>query len=201
MIRTMNGPSELWRMRRQFASQLAACSFMTYALCLSSRHPSRFQICRSTGQIAMTELLPGISSNLPVCATSDVVPFRLTLNMQTFLGPIFTEGILTSGILAIARSLTEPEVQRIFVIDILKKLIPLQYALEQQLCLFGRDEVISWMTMQRRPWTVGDAAFRQGVAANIDNVVKRTEVMACKTERENVSAQSSCLLRHDQPSF
>jgi hypothetical protein len=30
--------------------------------------------------------------------------------MQTFLGPIFTEGILTSGILAIGRCLTEPEV-------------------------------------------------------------------------------------------
>lgn len=58
----------------------------------------------------MTELLPGISSNLPVFATSDVVPFRLTPNMQTFLGPIFTEGILTAGIMAISRSLTEPEV-------------------------------------------------------------------------------------------
>lgn len=43
------------------------------------------------------------------------------------------------------------------------------------------------MTMQRRPWTVGDAAFRQGVAANIDGIVKRAEIMACKTERENVS--------------
>ncbi|KAF9453072.1 FAT-domain-containing protein [Macrolepiota fuliginosa MF-IS2] len=168
MIRTMDGPSELWRMRRQFASQLSASCFMTFVFCLSSRHPSRFQICRSTGQVAMTELLPGISSGLPVFATSDVVPFRLTSNMQTFLGPIFTEGILTSGIMAIARSLTEPE-----------------YTLEQQLCLFGRDEVISWMTMQRRPWMVGDAAFRQGVAANIDGVVKRAEVMACKTEREN----------------
>lgn len=182
----MDGPSELWRMRRQFGSQLAASCFMTFVLCLSSRNPSRFQICRSTGQIAMTELLPGISSGLPVFATSDVVPFRLTPNMQTFLGPIFTESILTSGIMAIGRSLTEPEVSA-SPFDVSNELNVLQYALEQQLCLFGRDEVISWMTMQRRPWMVGDAAFRQGVAANIDGVVKRAEVMACKTERENVS--------------
>ncbi|XP_006460304.1 hypothetical protein AGABI2DRAFT_184795 [Agaricus bisporus var. bisporus H97] len=168
MLRTMDGPSELWRMRRQFGSQLAAACFMTFVLCLSSRHPSRFQICRSTGQIAMTELIPSLSSQMPIFATSDVVPFRLTPNMQNFLGPICTEGILTSGILAIARSLTEPE-----------------YALEQQLCLFGRDEVISWMSMQRRPWAVGDAVFRQGVAANVDVVVKRAEILACKTEREN----------------
>jgi hypothetical protein len=31
-------------------------------------------------------------------------------NMQHFLGPIFTEGLLTSGIMAIGRCLTEPEV-------------------------------------------------------------------------------------------
>lgn len=55
---------------------------------------------------------PGVSNQVPVFATSDVVPFRFTPNMQNFLGPIFTEGILTSGILAIARCLTEPEVIR-----------------------------------------------------------------------------------------
>jgi len=55
----MEGPDELWRMRKQFALQVASSSFMTYLFCLSSRHPSRFQISRSTGLIAMTELLPG----------------------------------------------------------------------------------------------------------------------------------------------
>lgn len=59
MIRTMDGPSELWRMRKQFATQVASSSFMTYVLCLSSRHPGRFHISRATGLIAMTELLPG----------------------------------------------------------------------------------------------------------------------------------------------
>ncbi|TFK43492.1 hypothetical protein BDQ12DRAFT_731508 [Crucibulum laeve] len=169
MIRTMEGPSELWRMRKQFALQLASSSFMTYVLCLSSRHPSRFQISRSTGLIAMTELLPGVSNQVPVFATSDVVPFRFTPNMQNFLGPIFTEGILTSGIMAIGRSLTEPE-----------------YELDQHLCLFARDEVSSWMSARGRPWAI-DQIFRQGVAANIEGVVKRAETMACKAERESAT--------------
>ncbi|KAG6917890.1 hypothetical protein DXG01_000499 [Tephrocybe rancida] len=56
----------------------------------------------------MSELLP-VSTQAPVFATNDVVPFRCTPNMQHFVGPIFMEGILTSGILAIDRSLTEPE--------------------------------------------------------------------------------------------
>lgn len=55
----MDGPMELWRMRKQFALQVASCSFMTYVLCLSSRQPPRFHVSRATGQIAMTELLPG----------------------------------------------------------------------------------------------------------------------------------------------
>ena len=59
MIRTMDGPSELWRMRKQFALQLASASFMTYVLCLTSRIPSRFHLSRTTGQMAMSELLPG----------------------------------------------------------------------------------------------------------------------------------------------
>ncbi len=87
-------------------------------------------LSRTTGQIAMTELLPGasesrqlrvesvpkkgcepgVSNQAPVFATSDVVPFRFTPNMQTFIKPIFTDGVLASGIMAIARSLTEPEV-------------------------------------------------------------------------------------------
>ncbi len=55
----MDGPSELWRMRKQFALQLASTSFMTYVLCLTSRLPSRFQLSRATGQITMSEILPG----------------------------------------------------------------------------------------------------------------------------------------------
>lgn len=58
MIRSMEDPSELWKMRKQFALQLAATNFMTYVVCLSSRLPPRFHISRSTGLIAMSELLP-----------------------------------------------------------------------------------------------------------------------------------------------
>jgi transformation/transcription domain-associated protein len=128
MIRTMDGPAELWRMRKQFALQVASTAFMTFMLCLSSRLPSRFHISRSTGQMYMSELLPsmnhlyfsvdvvsmslseGISNQAPIFLSNDAVPFRFTPNMQNFLGPIFTEGILTSGLMAIGRSLTEPEV-------------------------------------------------------------------------------------------
>ena len=58
-MRTMSTPDELWRMRKEFALQLAATSFMTFFICLGSRLPSRFHWSRATGQIAMSEVLPG----------------------------------------------------------------------------------------------------------------------------------------------
>jgi len=173
MVSTMANPGELWRMRKQFTLQIASTAFMTYTLCLSSRHPHRFHVSRSTGLIAMSELLPGVANQAPVFATSDVVPFRFTPNMQHFVGSIFTEGLLTSGILAIARSLTEPE-----------------FELESNLCLYGRDEVNSWMAMRNQPWQA-DITFRQNVAGNIDGVVKRAETMACKIEREQAVNNSN----------
>lgn len=166
MIRTLNGPSELWRMRKQFTTQVAATSFMTYVLCLTSRLPTRFHLSRATGQIAMSELLPGVSSQAPVFATNDVVPFRFTPNMQQFIGPIFQEGVLVTGLMAIGRCLTEPE-----------------FELEQHLCLFARDEVMTWLHGRGKPWTF-DLSFRTNVAENIKGVVKKAETMACKLERE-----------------
>lgn len=97
-------------MRKQFTTQLAATCFMTYILCLTSRLPSRFHLSRATGQIAMSELLPSTSSQAPVFASSDVVPFRLTPSLQRFIGSVFQEGILVPSLMAIGRGLTEPEV-------------------------------------------------------------------------------------------
>ena len=109
-MKTMNNPAELWRMRKQFTAQLAATCFMTYILCLTSRLPSRFHLSRATGQIAMSELLPSTSSQAPIFASSDVVPFRLTPSLQRFIGSVFQEGILVPSLMAIGRGLTEPEV-------------------------------------------------------------------------------------------
>ncbi|KAF9057606.1 hypothetical protein BJ165DRAFT_1520972 [Panaeolus papilionaceus] len=172
MALTMNQPEELWRMRKQFALQIATTSFMTYLFSIANRWPARFLISRSTGVVAMTDLLPGFASAQPVFATSDVVPFRLTPNMQQFLGKIFTEGILAPGIMAIGRALTEPE-----------------FDLEQQLCLLSRDEVTAWIST-RKGFTL-ENALRASVTVHIENIVKRAETMACKQERDNAATLGS----------
>jgi len=106
--------------------------------------------------------------------------------MQRFLGPILTEGLMATSILAIARCLTEPDVilGHIFY-SFQIAYLTVQFGLDQQLCLFARDEVMTWLHGRGQPWTF-DLSFRTNVATNIDGVIKRAEVMACKTERDQV---------------
>jgi transformation/transcription domain-associated protein len=49
----------------------------------------------------------------PIYSNGETVPFRFTPNMQRFIGSIFTEGIMATGLMAIGRALTDPEVIKI----------------------------------------------------------------------------------------
>ncbi|GJE84852.1 phosphatidylinositol kinase family protein [Phanerochaete sordida] len=166
--RAINGPTELWRFRKEFTQQIAATCFLTFVLALSSRTPARFHISRASGQVALSEVLPGIPTGAPqpVIASPEAVPFRLTPNMQHFIGPVGTEGLLVASIMAMGRCLSEPE-----------------YQLEEQLSLFGRDEVLTWLHQQKRP-TAHDATFRTFVYTFCKDFVRRVETLACKRERE-----------------
>lgn len=142
MIKTMQTPDSLWLMRKQFAMQTATVMFLTYVCCLSNRTPSRFHLSRRSGQMYMTEILPGeprvdyvglatwtddspaFASGQPIIASGEAVPFRLTPNMQNFITRTGIEGVITSAITAISRSLTTPE-----------------FDLAGTLSLFIRDEV------------------------------------------------------------
>ncbi|KAF9075762.1 FAT domain-containing protein [Rhodocollybia butyracea] len=177
MMRTMDGPSSLWRMRKQFALQHAANCFMTFIFFMSSRQPARFHVSRSTGLVAMSELFAGLGGQQPVFSTSDVVPFRFTPALQNFLGPIVTEGIFAPSIMAIGRSLTETE-----------------YALDTPLRLFVRDEICGWLIQRNRPVTI-DQGFRQAVNVSIDAVVNRAEAMACKVDREQAGTNTLPVLQ------
>lgn len=58
MIKTMKSNEDLWTIRKQFTSQMAAVSFMTYIMSICQRHPHKFMISRNTGKLYTTEVLP-----------------------------------------------------------------------------------------------------------------------------------------------
>ena len=63
-----------------------------------------------------SDLVPGHAPGKPEFANTEPVPFRLTPNIQHFITPIGVEGVLVTGIMSIARALTESEVSQIFAV-------------------------------------------------------------------------------------
>jgi len=159
--KTYPGYSEFWLFRRQFSYQFAALTFMTYILHMHNRYPHKLNIARGTGNIWGSELMSCMAAGKAFFHNPEPVPFRLTPNLQTLMGPLATEGIYSCAIMAIARCLTEPE-----------------YELEQQLSLFVRDEMIHWFTSQHRQGSMADGQLRETVQANSEIIVKRTLSLA-----------------------
>lgn len=147
--------SDFWLFRRQFAYQYAAVAFMTYMMHMSGRHPNKILVSRSTGDLWGTELIPTINPSKAFFYNPEQVPFRLTPNIQTLMGPIATEGLFACAMMSISRCLTEP-----------------RHELEQQLSIFVRDEMMFWATAQHRG-VLPAPQLRDLVYNNSDIIVNR----------------------------
>lgn len=134
---------------------------MTYILYMTGRYPQKINIARGSGKIWGSELMAFMASQKPFFHNPEPVPFRLTPNLQTLMGPLATEGIFSPSIMAIARCLTEP-----------------QFELEHALTLFVRDEMIWWFTSSHRNVHLTETQLRDTVQTNCDMIVKRAVSLA-----------------------
>src|SRR5262249_6943196 len=125
----------------------------------------KIHIARGTGNIWSSELLSSMTNSRPYFGTAEPVPFRLTPNIQTLMGPLATEGVFGCSIMAIARCLTEPE-----------------FELEHALTLFVRDEVMFWFTSSHRMAHLNEGHLRETVQTNCDLIVKRAVSLATVPE-------------------
>lgn len=178
---------DFWLFRKQFTSQYASFIFTTYMMCVNTRQPQKIHVNRGSGSVWTSDMLPCKiasknatldSSNggrpAPLFYNAEMVPFRLTPNIQKLIGKSGLEGILSVYVLVIARALTEPKSD-----------------LDQYLTLFVRDEVISWCTQQDPPRPVPqDNQLREIVMLNVDLIIKRVLSMAHGNSTSNVSTQS-----------
>ncbi|KAG8865354.1 hypothetical protein FRB96_000244 [Tulasnella sp. 330] len=172
MTRSMENANALWLLRKQFTTQMAAVTFMSYVMSSITRTPLRYLISRSTGQIYMSDFVPGYHPQQSPLTLhpGEAVPFRFTPSLQRFVGPIGVEGIMTAGIMAIGRALTEPE-----------------FDLEQHLGLFIRDEVVLWHLYNNKP--IGnDLTLKQIVNQIVESISKKAEILSCRMERETAIA-------------
>jgi transformation/transcription domain-associated protein len=145
---------DFWLFRRAFSYQLASLSFMTFIMCMSQRYPHKLNISRASGRVWGSELVPSMGNARPQFNNPEGVPYRLTPNLQTLMGPIVTEGIFAPALMTLARCLTEREGE-----------------MEMQLSVFVRDEVTFWYTQQHK--TPADNQLRDAVQGNTDLIMKR----------------------------
>ncbi|KAI1261293.1 FAT domain-containing protein [Xylariaceae sp. FL1019] len=153
--------SDFWLFRRKLAYQLSALTFMTYVLFMTGRYPHKINIARGSGKVWGSELMSFMAPGKPFFHNPEPVPFRLTPNLQTLMGPLATEGIFSCSVMAIARCLTEPE-----------------FELEHALTLLVRDEVIFWFTSSHRAIHLNENQLRDTVQSNCDVIVKRALSLA-----------------------
>lgn len=146
--------ADFWLFRRTFSYQLAALTFMTYVMHMNTRYPHKISISRGSGRVWGSELIPSMAVGKPILHNNEPVPFRLTPNMQTLMGPLSLEGIFAPAVMTVARCLIEPEGD-----------------LESQLAIFMRDEMNHWFTSQHKQLSA--ETLRESVQQNSELVVKR----------------------------
>ncbi|KAI9246865.1 hypothetical protein BY458DRAFT_560504 [Sporodiniella umbellata] len=172
MLRTLKSFGDYWLHRQRFMAQYATATVMSYLLSLGHRTPHKLTISRETGHLWMTELLPSWSQHGQL-GHGESVPFRLTPNLQAYMGAMGQQGLFSSSVLATARALTGVD-------------------LEQYLPLFVRDELISWHTANQRPTT--EAVFRERVQTNVQLVVNKARFLACRETKSEDQAIDQAIL-------
>ena len=187
MVKSMNSPCDLWLMRKQFTLQMSATMFLTYILFISARYPGRIHISRSTGAVIMSDVVPTFSPQAPHFKSPDPTPFRLSPNIQHFIGAIGIEGIVTSSFMALGTALTMSE-----------------HGLEDYLGIFVRDELQFWFSGIQQNHTASNGASKYSepnvdlVRQNVLEIVKRARLMSCKYGLEMV--RNSIMLTSKQTS-
>ncbi|THZ79830.1 hypothetical protein D6C85_00283 [Aureobasidium pullulans] len=196
----------LWLFRRQFSSQLAALTFITFTMHMTMRYPHKMSISRGTGNIWGSELVPAMAAAKPYFHNPEAVPFRLTPNLQTLMGPIHTEGIFVAALMAIARCLTDSSSSPA---NSTPPAIPTPTNstnggnnqeesetntsdLEGQLSIFIRDEMNFW-SLQQHKQSIKDGELREHVHRNATGIVKKAVAMAKEPDAKNLPASQSVL--------
>jgi phosphatidylinositol kinase/protein kinase (PI-3 family) len=125
---------QYWLFRRLFTQQFALTTFISYVMAFGHRTPGKYALNLGNGQVTMSEVLPSINNSGQI-ALLDAVPFRLTPNLQVFMGPALLEGIFVESIRATASIFGQVE----------------KGDLGLCLPLFLRDELAAWLVSLSGP--------------------------------------------------
>ncbi|KAG8099235.1 hypothetical protein GUJ93_ZPchr0013g36432 [Zizania palustris] len=149
---------------------------------IGGRAPNKILFAKNTGKIFQTDFHPAYDPN-GIIEFNELVPFRLTRNMQAFFSNFGVEGLIVSAMCSAAQSVvSSKQNQHIW----------------HHLAMFFRDELLSWSW--RRPLSipsvpvaagmVNSLDFQQKVINNVEHVIARIKSISphhLADEEENSS--------------
>ncbi|KAL8143397.1 hypothetical protein V2J09_016429 [Rumex salicifolius] len=183
----LNG-NHMWAFKKQFATQLALSSFISYMLQIGGRSPNKILFAKNTGKIFQTDFHPAYDAN-GMIEFSEPVPFRLTRNLQAFFSSFGVEGLIVSSMCAASQAVFTPKQSQ---------------HLWYHLAMFFRDELLSWswrrpLGIPMAPMAAGGALnpadFKQKVTTNVEHVIGRIRAIApqsyCEEEENGMDPPQS----------
>jgi transformation/transcription domain-associated protein len=113
-------PSQLFAFKKQFATQMGMLATVGHIFHIGKRKPQNILVHKSTGSVSMLDFYPSVTE-----ALTDLVPLRLTRNIQHLLAPNMLEGALVPAMTSLALCLVHYKDQ-----------------LKHHIALFYRDELL-----------------------------------------------------------
>ena len=162
ITRQIESYDQLWALRKQFTTQLALSSYICYLLKIGDRQLHRISLWRNSGQLVQHELYPTYSAH-GIIESNESVPFRLTRNLTQVMGSQLVDGLLVACIMC-----TNSAVMKY------------QEVIKNYLCLFIRDDLISWnqtnrFTLQSASTTIAAQQPAHGISTQIHDTNQTTQ--------------------------
>jgi transformation/transcription domain-associated protein len=162
MAQVLPSHDHFFAFKRRFATQLALYSVIGLYFAVGNRSPRNIYFSKTSADMYHPEFYPEYNVDSAVLEWREAVPFRLTRNLQHFLGDVGIDGPLAASMTAICLALTEPKAQE---------------QLRHFLHIFMRDEI--------------GTRSRDAAKANVDLVVEKMTSLTPPTQTSDKSQSRS----------
>ncbi|KAL7069141.1 hypothetical protein ACR3K2_03980 [Cryptosporidium serpentis] len=109
LLGNINSSDQSFIFVKQFTTHVGVLSIFSYILGATDVTPNKMFVSLDTGQVYQSELKSSYVSSTLLIDRIEKVPFRLTRNMQSLMGPYGKNGILPGVMLAFAQCLQKYE--------------------------------------------------------------------------------------------
>ncbi|KAF9970692.1 hypothetical protein BGZ73_006560 [Actinomortierella ambigua] len=121
VARLASSPEAFLNIRSEFAKSLAAINVCSYLLGIGDRHLENFLLDLSSGCLIPIDFGHAFGSATEVLPVPELVPFRLTRQLESFLDPLGTKGLLEHPMISVLHALQSKKEIMLNTMDVFVK--------------------------------------------------------------------------------